>query len=551
MSEEKLQESLAGLPEKQRQPVQACFEASKRKGTQGMKYSQEWVLECILMRIKSPKLYEHIPRHNIMVLPRKRCLPRYMKGYKSSFCLNENIFAAITAKTKDMDEFERHGGILIDEMKLSECLKVTSNGRIEGFVDLGPHTTTDQNTETCDHGLVVLFQPFSGNFQQILGVFGSHSSVKAEVLCKIIVDATLEAEKAGLFVDFVTTDAASWNRSMWRSFGIRGAADKTVCKVQHPADDNRSLHFLLDFPYLVKCVRNCVVSTGLHIPEGCVRMDVVKEAWKCDNRDVVRLKAMPHVTKAVIEPNGCEKMKVNFAFSLFRDEVLRGLYAYCDDVERICVHGSSSETACYVKRMSKLIAATTSRCSRGAMRIGSISHTQVKCFLAYLDAWEAHVGKLGFLTPGTAEGLQVTLASTLSLFDYVTTKRGYKYLLTARLSQDPLENLFGILRQMSGINDHPTPSRFLLSVNSLSFCSLAKAPANGNVSTALVSSLLSTSSEWPKQIQGKLDELMDVGCLNAVNEVLESCDLLRDHDATDSTKSDSRVAYYVAGYVAR
>ncbi|KAH9371810.1 hypothetical protein HPB48_018449 [Haemaphysalis longicornis] len=401
MSEEKLQESLTGLPEKQRQQVQACFEASKRKGTQGMKYSQEWVLECILMRIKSPKLYEHIRRHNIMVLPSKSGLHRYMKGYNSSFGLNENFFAASTEKTKDMDEFERHGGILIDEMKLSGCLKVTSNGRIEGFVDLGPYTSTDQNTETCDHGLVVLFQPFSGNFQQILGVFGSHSNVKAEVLCKIIVDATLAAERAGLVVDFVTTDAASWNRSMWRSFGIRGAADKTVCKVQHPADDNRSLHFLSDFHHLVKCVRNSIASTGLHIPEGYVRMDVVKEAWKCDNRDAVRLKAMPHVTKAVIGPNGCEKIKVNFAFSLFSDEVLRGLYAYCDDVERICGHGSSSATASFVRRMSKLTAAMTPRCSRGAMRIGSISRTEVKSFLAYLDAWEAHVGKLGFLTPGT------------------------------------------------------------------------------------------------------------------------------------------------------
>lgn len=140
----------------------------------------------------------------------------------------------------------------------------------------------------------------------------------------------------------------------------------------------------------------------------------------------------------------------------------------------------------------------------------------------------------------------MTLASTLSFLDYVITKLGYKYLLTARLSQDPLENLFGILRQMSGSNDHPTPSQFLPSVNSLSFCSLAKAPANSNILPALVSSLLSKSSERPKQIQEKLNELMDVR-----NEVLESRDLLRDYDATVSTKSDSRVTYYVAGYVAR
>lgn len=44
-----------------------------------------------------------------------------------------------------MDEFERHGGILIDEMKLSENLKVTNSGFIEGFVDLGAYTSLDQS----------------------------------------------------------------------------------------------------------------------------------------------------------------------------------------------------------------------------------------------------------------------------------------------------------------------------------------------------------------------------------------------------------------------
>ncbi|KAH6931816.1 hypothetical protein HPB50_000881 [Hyalomma asiaticum] len=231
LSESNLQKSLSELPEKQRQQVQTCFDAAKRKGTQGMKYSDEWLLDCIIMRIKSPKLYEHIRKHKIMVLPSKSCLNKYVKNYKSNFGFNENVFTAIAEKTKCMDEFQRHGGILIDEMKLSESLKVTSSGFIEGFVDLGKYTPLDQSTQTCDHGLVVLYQPFSGNFSQILGVFGSHGNVKGDMLAKIITDATLAAEKSGLYVDFVTTDGASWNRSMWRQFGIKGTSKSVVCKV--------------------------------------------------------------------------------------------------------------------------------------------------------------------------------------------------------------------------------------------------------------------------------------------------------------------------------
>nr|XP_037279949.1 LOW QUALITY PROTEIN: uncharacterized protein LOC119172911 [Rhipicephalus microplus] len=307
LSESNLQESLSKLPEKQRQQVQTCFEAAKRKGTQGMKYSDEWLLDCIIMRMKSPKLYEHIRKHKIMVLPSKSCLNKYVRNYKSNFGFNDNVFAAIEEKTKSIDEFHRHGGLLIDELKLSESLKVTSSGLIEGFVDLGKYTSLDQSTQTCDHGLVVLYQSFSGNFQQILGVFGSRGNVKANVLAKIIVDATLTAEKSGLFVDFVTTDGASWNRSMWRQFGIKGSSKSVVCKVKHPVDHSRSLHFLSDFPHLVKCARNSIVSTGLQVPEGRVRIDVVKEAWKCDNRDIVRLKAMPRVTRVVIDRTDLKK----------------------------------------------------------------------------------------------------------------------------------------------------------------------------------------------------------------------------------------------------
>lgn len=83
-------------------------------------------------------------------------------------------------------------------------------------------------------------------------------------------------------------------------------------------------------------------------------------------------------------------------------------------------------------------------------------------------------GSAGFLSQTTAEGLRVTLSSTLLLLEYVTTKLNYKYLMTSRLCQDPMERVVGIVRQMSGSNDHPSPSQFLISINTLSFQNLAK-----------------------------------------------------------------------------
>ncbi|KAH6920885.1 hypothetical protein HPB50_028127 [Hyalomma asiaticum] len=56
-----------------------------------------------------------------------------------------------------------------------ELTKLASH--IEGFVDLGGHTPADQKNVVADHGMVVLFQPFTGNWTQILGVFASKSNV--------------------------------------------------------------------------------------------------------------------------------------------------------------------------------------------------------------------------------------------------------------------------------------------------------------------------------------------------------------------------------------
>lgn len=64
------------------------------------------------------------------------------------------------------------------------------------------------------------------------------------------------------------------------------------------------------------------------------------------------------------------------------------------------------------------------------MRPNSQWLSDVQDFISYLNTWEAAVGKLGFLTPGAAEGLRVTLASTVSLFEYLTIRLGYKYMLT-------------------------------------------------------------------------------------------------------------------------
>lgn len=97
------------LPEKQKEVVYACFNAAKNKSAKGRRYTTTWVYECLLMRIKSPKLYRKMRKDNILPLPSYTTLQRYIKQLHPVYGFSEATFEVMGLKAKDMSEMERHG----------------------------------------------------------------------------------------------------------------------------------------------------------------------------------------------------------------------------------------------------------------------------------------------------------------------------------------------------------------------------------------------------------------------------------------------------------
>lgn len=68
----------------------------------------------------------------------------------------------------------------------------------------------------------------------------------------------------------------------------------------------------------------------------------------------------------------------------------------------------------------------------------------------WLDTWETcmheqQIHPNEFLTTTTAEGLRVTLRSTIELTNYLLWDCGFEYVLTGKMNQDPLEVILHIL----------------------------------------------------------------------------------------------------------
>lgn len=148
------------------------------------------------MKMKSAKLYEHRTKENILSLPSKTTLRKYLKSYKTGFGFCPKIFNVVSEKTATMEEYACHGGIIVDEMHLSEHLSVTTTGHTDGFVDLGSFTSPKDKHTPRDHGIVSISVPLIGKWTQILAAFATRGNVNGSTLTKIMLEAIILAEKS-------------------------------------------------------------------------------------------------------------------------------------------------------------------------------------------------------------------------------------------------------------------------------------------------------------------------------------------------------------------
>jgi hypothetical protein len=93
-------------------------------------------------------------------------------------------------------------------------------------------------------------------------------------------------------------------------------------------------------------------------------------------------------------------------------------------------------------------------------------------FLIYLDRWENSVQRdFGHLpkeqqnrmclSRETLEGLRITVKSFVELGPLLLDQPGAQFLLSEKLSQDPLEEYFAKQRRCGGSNDNPTYAQFM------------------------------------------------------------------------------------------
>ncbi|KAK3907771.1 Transposable element P transposase [Frankliniella fusca] len=609
LKESQVKEILDKLPSRQQEAVQACISAAKAKKPNGRRYTQQWIYECTLLRIKSCSLYRKMLRDQTLALPSLRTLQRYLKKMKPAYGFIPATFELLSKKGEEMQEDEKHGCLLFDEMSLTSALSFNKSSlKVDGFVNLGDYTPSEMKEKPGDHALVFMYKPFKGHWFQTVAAFLSKGAVDGPILSKLSLEATALIEQAGFKVDMWVCDGAPWNRVMWTEMGIKNPfaykrpsrakgkqkqkeSENTAFEtlgnqrepvgLPHPCVAGRKIYMCSDFPHLIKRLKSRIcpnekgATRDLKTPDGMVKFSHWQALLEADSDKAIQV--CHKLSKDHLYPHNYQTMNVGMAFSFFSKDVADAMEHYRDEgVKGLADCGS---TVAFIRKINDLVDAMNANTPWGSIRKetpcpptanstdatpGSSSNQTkyltknareiIENFISYLIRWHEMPGKVAEKIPSqTHYGLYVTLCSAIEVSNYLIDEIGFEYVMTRRMNQDSLENFFGGVRQACGCNTHPDPVQFIQIYRLLSVASLVKPPRGSNITGAeMLQSLLSThdvmsdkEKERHIQFESELDSLLDEG------ETIGAVDDLLEDSLTEGKTIDEKALRFFCGYVAR
>ncbi|CAI6359121.1 unnamed protein product [Macrosiphum euphorbiae] len=467
------------------------------------RYSENWILLCILLHIRSSSIYNFLRDQGILPLPCSRTIRNYLAMVKSDCGFDEKFFKLFKTKMSLLSDTEKHGVLIFDEIFLRESISVdTKTLTYCGLEDFGKDNSNLNSGQKADHGLVMMFQSLGSNITQPIAVFASKGPVKGVVLSQLVVKAITLLENAGAKIDGVVSDGSSTNRRLWSEFGVSGKMGKLKNFIVHPMNENRKIYFFSDAPHLIKTVRNMLYNNKmLRISDkhNYIKWDHYVQLHEQDLKQISK-RVCPKITNRHLVLDSFSKMNVKLATQVLEEAMI------------------------------------------------------------FIDQWESNmlnnkINESDFLTKQTAEGLRVTIQSTIDLTTYLLDI-GFHYVLTNKMNQDKLEIFFGSVRQATGPNDHPSTPTFLQVYKILSAYSILKPPKSGNctiLETATPKISLNDIKEVfnaneslrfkkLQNLTSRLDEIVNTG-------MWEADDIL-DHDYCKSSVKEC-ITYYICGYVSR
>lgn len=401
-----------------------------------IKWSSEDIACAISLRSVSAKAYRYLRNKLKYPLPALSTLRRWISKLDCSPGILNQVLLIMKNNGKTLNDFEKLTCLSFDEVNLSK--KLCFERKEENV--FGPHS----------HAQVVMARGLTGKWKQPI-FYNFDTPMTTEILFKII----CSLEEVGYKIISVTCDLGGENRAAWGKLGI--TENKTsFC---NPFDPSRQIFVFGDAPHLLKLARNHFVSKGfIHNEKTPLTVECLKEIINIQKLD---LKVAFKIREEHIFVKN--KQNVKLAAQLFSNTTACAVMYLGEN--KIINSANWKEVSEIIKLFNDWFDVfnsnvpyekTDEKCGFG-LKIEK--QTEILQNMSNFIKNMLVIGKKSMLP--FQKGILISNKSLTDLYSYLNKTFNTTYILTNKLNQDVLENLFSYVRSMGRTYDHPDALQFM------------------------------------------------------------------------------------------
>ncbi|EFX63971.1 hypothetical protein DAPPUDRAFT_118655 [Daphnia pulex] len=127
---------LAKLTVKDKRTILMVLKKSKCLNKKSMRYDADWLLDCLILRLKSKAAYDQLSTSKMIPIPHANTLRRLLSGMSTHFGYNTFALQAMKRTLSGLPSIQRVGSLVFDEMSIKEALKFNCQTfNFDGFLD--------------------------------------------------------------------------------------------------------------------------------------------------------------------------------------------------------------------------------------------------------------------------------------------------------------------------------------------------------------------------------------------------------------------------------
>lgn len=410
----------------------------------------------ISMFYKSAALYNFLLRKIHLNLPSISTLRTWIRVIDLKTGFNTTFLKKLRTRVDIMSNLEKQCVLLMDEISLKKSVEYDERLDVfEGFQDFAEEG--GRSTKEASHAIVFMARGLYHNWSVPLAYYLSSGSVIAKQLKICLERCFVEIEKLGLNINALVCDQGSNNRSVYSMFGVSHEKPYIIF-------NEKKIFALYDPPHLIKNVRNALMKRDILIGGENVSWRDIKETHEIDARNSLS-RTLLKITENHVNPNAFQKMKVKLATQIFSRTFYSTMMTVIATGE--LRSKSATSTAKFVLKMNDLFDCLNSQGNfevqylrRPLSEKNTTAIQTLKESINYIKSWNVEKN-----IPYCFNGLKQTINGLLLLWD--ETKESNPYLITSRLNQDPIENLFSKIRQRRGYDPNPSARYFRFGLQSV------------------------------------------------------------------------------------